>query len=265
MQIPMRELERKTGFSRATILFYIKEGLLPEPQKTARNMAYYDYRFVARLKLIRELKDRHNYSLSQIKELIHETPLDLSVAGLLLDVRDSIFHQIVKLDTDPPVTWAQLEEETGLDEGTLNYLRDSKMIYPLAKSEKNGDDDQPLYHVNNVIIGQLIKLMIEMGVPLGVMSNEGMDIPRIWDGIQHMAQTEIDAFKKYVSEPGVAANTDPDEVWLNTKTGLELTHSLMALLHLNTLYRLIGETPWPPEIKKQAQEYSNSMPDEMDL
>jgi DNA-binding transcriptional MerR regulator len=54
-RIPMRELEKLTNFTRATINFYIREGLLPFPQKSARNMAYYDDEFVQKLEKIRLL------------------------------------------------------------------------------------------------------------------------------------------------------------------------------------------------------------------
>ena len=38
----MRDLERATGVGRETIRFYIREGLLPEPERPGRNVAWYD-------------------------------------------------------------------------------------------------------------------------------------------------------------------------------------------------------------------------------
>ena len=38
--LKMKELMEATGVTKATILHYVKEGLLPEPVKTGRNMAY---------------------------------------------------------------------------------------------------------------------------------------------------------------------------------------------------------------------------------
>ena len=37
----MKELERETGVGRETIRFYIREGLLPEPERPKRNVAAY--------------------------------------------------------------------------------------------------------------------------------------------------------------------------------------------------------------------------------
>ena len=120
-RIPMRELERLTGFTRATILYYIKEGLLPEPEKTARNMAYYDRRFVVRLNLIRRLKEQHNLSLQQIKHVMQASTQGMD-PGLMMAVRDRIFHRIVADADHPPVTRDKLLTETGLDEAALHQL-----------------------------------------------------------------------------------------------------------------------------------------------
>ena len=39
--LKMRDLERETGVGREAIRFYLREGLLPEPTRPARNVAHY--------------------------------------------------------------------------------------------------------------------------------------------------------------------------------------------------------------------------------
>ncbi len=51
-------LEKATGVPRTTIHFYVREGLLPPPQKTGRSVAFYSERHVARLREILWLKER---------------------------------------------------------------------------------------------------------------------------------------------------------------------------------------------------------------
>ena len=46
----MGELAEASGVPVPTIKHYLREGLLPEPVKTSRNMAYYPPEFVERLK-----------------------------------------------------------------------------------------------------------------------------------------------------------------------------------------------------------------------
>jgi predicted DNA-binding transcriptional regulator AlpA len=38
----MKKLMEAAGVTKATVQFYVKEGLIPRPVKTYRNMAYYD-------------------------------------------------------------------------------------------------------------------------------------------------------------------------------------------------------------------------------
>ena len=39
-RLKMKDLERTTGVGREAIRFYIREGLLPEPERPSRNVAW---------------------------------------------------------------------------------------------------------------------------------------------------------------------------------------------------------------------------------
>jgi DNA-binding transcriptional MerR regulator len=64
------QLARQAGVARGTIQHYLREGLLPRPKKTHRNMAYYEPACVDRIRLIKELQTKHYLPLSQIRELL---------------------------------------------------------------------------------------------------------------------------------------------------------------------------------------------------
>lgn len=66
----MRELERLTGVGRETIRFYIREGLLPEPERPKRNVARYGPQHVERLKFIKKLQQERFLPLAAIKTLV---------------------------------------------------------------------------------------------------------------------------------------------------------------------------------------------------
>lgn len=66
----MRELEKVSGVGRETIRFYIREGLLPEPQRTSRNSAFYNDDHVARLKAIKRLQEERFLPLAVIRGLL---------------------------------------------------------------------------------------------------------------------------------------------------------------------------------------------------
>ena len=70
----MGELARASGVSAATIKHYLREGLLPEPVKTSRNMAYYPAEFVERIRMIKQLQEERYMPLRVIKDLLEEDP-----------------------------------------------------------------------------------------------------------------------------------------------------------------------------------------------
>ena len=61
----MKELMEATGLPKSTILYYVAQGLLPEPVRTGRNMAYYDAASVERAKLIKKVQGTYCVSLGK--------------------------------------------------------------------------------------------------------------------------------------------------------------------------------------------------------
>jgi DNA-binding transcriptional MerR regulator len=68
----MKDLCERTGLPRQAIHFYIQEGLLPEGEKTGRNMAYYGEAHVERLKLIKQLQHERFLPLRAIRAVLDE-------------------------------------------------------------------------------------------------------------------------------------------------------------------------------------------------
>lgn len=75
----MRELSRRAGVPPATIHFYRSRGLLPPPERTGRTMAYYDERFVRRIRWIREVQERCRLSVRAIREILDRYGDELTV------------------------------------------------------------------------------------------------------------------------------------------------------------------------------------------
>src|SRR3712207_5378922 len=72
--LKMKELAEASGVSAGTIKHYLREGLLPEPVKTSRNMAYYPREFVARIRLIKQLQEERFMPLKVIREVLDGDP-----------------------------------------------------------------------------------------------------------------------------------------------------------------------------------------------
>jgi len=76
MALKMKELMALSQESKSTILFYIKEGLLPEPQKPKPNVHLYDESCVQILKFIKYLQHNFSYSIAEIKTIFHDNNFD---------------------------------------------------------------------------------------------------------------------------------------------------------------------------------------------
>jgi DNA-binding transcriptional MerR regulator len=68
--LKMSELAEASGVSAGTIKHYLREGLLPEPVRTSRNMAYYPPEFVERVRLIKQLQEQRFMPLKVIKDVL---------------------------------------------------------------------------------------------------------------------------------------------------------------------------------------------------
>ena len=69
MPLKMKELMQETGESKSTLLYYVKEGLLPQPQKPKPNVHLYHDNSVKIVKFIKYLQEHFSYSIAQIKEI----------------------------------------------------------------------------------------------------------------------------------------------------------------------------------------------------
>jgi DNA-binding transcriptional MerR regulator len=88
----MRELERRTGVNRETVRFYIREGLLPEPERQGRTSATYGEPHVLRLRAIKRLQDERHLPLSVIKALLTAGDADASVAAAAFPDLEADLH-----------------------------------------------------------------------------------------------------------------------------------------------------------------------------
>ena len=70
----MRDLERATGVNRETIRVYFRQGLLPQPQRSARNVADYGDVHVRGILSIRRLQQHGRVPLAQIKRALEGDP-----------------------------------------------------------------------------------------------------------------------------------------------------------------------------------------------
>src|SRR5687768_16064729 len=89
----MGELAEASGVSAGTIKHYLREGLLPEPVRTSRNMAYYPHEFVERIRLIKQLQEERFMPLRVIKSMLDDDP---ERARALVELEDRILDRALE-------------------------------------------------------------------------------------------------------------------------------------------------------------------------
>ena len=83
----------------ATVRHYLREGLLPEPVKTSRNMAYYPPEFAERIRLIKQLQEERFMPLRVIKELLDAADGDVDRLRALAETGDVLVSRVLAPDT----------------------------------------------------------------------------------------------------------------------------------------------------------------------
>lgn len=105
----MRELESRTGVSREVIRIMIREGLLPEPVRPARNAAEYDEVHVRGVAAVRELQTTSRMTLKEIKKALDGGGLPQMRATGSSAHLDALLAGLFGLQAAPPVDLATLE------------------------------------------------------------------------------------------------------------------------------------------------------------
>jgi DNA-binding transcriptional MerR regulator len=131
----MRELERLTGVGRETIRFYIREGLLPEPERASANSASYREEHVTRLRAIKRLQEERFLPLAIIRSLLDADDADRWLHADAFPGLDSLLR--ARLDAKFDAAWvgltlAELAAETGVPADILGEEVEHGLLQPDA-------------------------------------------------------------------------------------------------------------------------------------
>lgn len=136
--VKMSTLARMSGVPSATIKHYVQAGLLPEPTRTSRNMAYYDVSLVERVKRIKELQRTRFLPLKVIRAVLDESERESPDETVAATIARVIAHE----SGDDRRSRAELER-AGLPRAALDWLIRARLIEPRKKGRSEwfeGDD-----------------------------------------------------------------------------------------------------------------------------
>lgn len=127
--LKISELAETSGVPAATIRHYVREGLLPEPVKTSRNMAYYPPEFVERIKLIKQLQEERFMPLRVIRELLESGDGDPERLRALVEVEDRILARALAGE-EARVSAAEVRRRYDVPEEVLDRLAELEVLSP---------------------------------------------------------------------------------------------------------------------------------------
>jgi DNA-binding transcriptional MerR regulator len=157
----MGELAAASGVPVPTIKHYLREGLLPEPVRTSRNMAYYPPEFVERIELIKRLQEERFMPLRAIRSVLDQGP---ERARAQLEDEDRI-HERYGM---PKEVLDRLEGLEVLSPNSRGYLpSDVRIIEAISRFRAGGYDEQIGFTVYDTLryksaLEELVRQEVEM-------------------------------------------------------------------------------------------------------
>jgi len=233
-RLKMKDLERATGVSREAIRFYIREGLLPEPERPGRNVAWYDAAFVERILLIKRLQAERFLPLSVIKGIVgDERRLSDAESRALGALDGHLVAATERARPHRPEPLPKLAKRIGL---TVAELREMAAVGAVELVVRDGK--QCLEGTSVAIAETWARLRTGgYGDALGF---SGQDLAVYVELVQWLAREELRRFGSRV-----AAKVDAETARRMAQDGIERMNELIGYLRESVLLRAIAEGNLP--------------------
>lgn len=152
------ELAKRTGVSKETIHYYIREGVLKKPRKTGKNTADYDEGFVDQIRTIKALRENYFLPIPVIKKLIKKHRKQSRTDQRSFQFLSEYFRPLDQLFFSEVTGKAEFLKATGMSEQWLSKMTDWGV---LTCEQRDGGD---CFSQENVIIGKLLVDMDRIGI-----------------------------------------------------------------------------------------------------
>lgn len=228
-RIKMKDLERATGVGREAIRYYIREGLLPEPERPERNVAWYDAAFVERILLIKRLQSERFLPLSVIKGIVGDArELTAGEASALQALDGHIVPAVERERPRAPETLAQVARRVGLPLQEVRDLAAAGAIEIVVRDGKPSLDGSAIAIVEAWARIRAAGYTEELGITTG-------DAALYVEMLHGLAREELRRFGGRI-----AAKVDAETARRMARDGIDRINELIALLRESILLRLIA-------------------------
>jgi len=193
MKLKISEISKQSGVPSSTIRYYVREGLLPPPEKVNKKMAYYEDACIERLKAIQCLQGKRYYPLLIIKNILRRMD-----EGLSLQEAESVGNAV--FGTEDRVGLGLLDRaavlaQTGLTEDELGLAESLGIFIPMIH-----EGEKLLYDEDDVRVGRdSLRKLIDYGVDL-------RDMDFFVELGQKIVEKELALRRKLVSDKSMKEN-----------------------------------------------------------
>jgi DNA-binding transcriptional MerR regulator len=136
--LKISELAEASGVSVATVRHYLREGLLPEPVRTSRNMAYYPPEFVGRIRLIKQLQEERFMPLRVIRDLLEREDAEPERLRAMIELEDRILERALAGERER-IPAEEVRRRYDVPAGVLGRLAELGVLTPDARGYSPSD------------------------------------------------------------------------------------------------------------------------------
>jgi DNA-binding transcriptional MerR regulator len=197
---------------------YLREGLLPEPVRTSRNMAYYPPEFVERIRLIKQLQEERFMPLRVIRELLEREDAEPERLRAMIELEDRILERALVGERER-VPAEEVRERYEVPAEVLDRLAELGVL----SSSEDG------YSPSDVRVIEAISRFRAGGYDES-LGFTVYDTLRYTRALEPLVAEEVDVLRERL-----AGDVDPDRAMEIIEAGLGPLNDLIAALHTKLL------------------------------
>ena len=216
--LKISELAERSGVPVATIRHYLREGLLPDPVRTSRNMAYYPPEFVERIRLIKQLQEERFMPLRVIRDLLDGDEVEPERLRAMIELEDRILERALAGERERiPAT--EVRDRYEVPDEVLDRLAELGVLTP----------DRRGYSPSDVRIVEAISRFRGGGYDerLGFTVYDTLRYKR---ALEPLVAEEVDVLTRRL-----AGDLSPDRALEIIEAGIGPLNDLIAALHTKSL------------------------------
>ncbi|MFT5660319.1 MAG: DNA-binding transcriptional MerR regulator [Sulfurimonas sp.] len=179
MEYKISELVAKSNTPKSTILYYIKEGLLPQAKKLKSNVHRYNEEHVELIKYIKYMKDEMGSTNEQIKVALSQKNNSFSSSYTMLEPLMNTLSGIVV--NSQHYTKDEFIVHFDINVKLLSCLLEDNILMPITEND---------YTQKEASVINLIENFIEVGIEYEIVK-EYVKQATILAGLEHTMQKQL--------------------------------------------------------------------------